>query len=72
MNVDMPEKPAAIVLADAAMDVIHPLRRRGITTAADIACALNDQGTPKGDRWHAMQVQRTITMGPTRANPSRR
>jgi len=51
------------------MATIQGLRRQGITTAADIARALNDRGipTPKGDRWHAMQVQRIVTMGTTRA-----
>jgi hypothetical protein len=70
MNVDMPEKPAAMVLADAAMDVIHHLRQQGITTAADLARALNERGitTPRGDRrWHATQVQRVIATGMTRA-----
>jgi hypothetical protein len=42
MNCDMPGKPAAMVLADAAMDVIHRLRQQDITTAADLARALNE------------------------------
>jgi hypothetical protein len=65
------QRPIALILVEGA---IAAPRRQGFTTAADIARALNDQGiaTPKGDRWHAMQVQRIITMGPTRANLSRR
>jgi hypothetical protein len=58
----------------ATMATIQRLRQQGITTAADIARALNDQGvtTPKGDRWHAMQVQRIVTMGTTGASNSSR
>jgi hypothetical protein len=69
MNGDTPGKPATMVLADAAMDVIHRLRQQGITTAADLARALNERDitTPRGDRWHAMQVQRVIATGMTRA-----
>jgi hypothetical protein len=75
MNDNKPDKPVWLMRDKTTMATIQGLRRQGITTAADIARALNDQGiaTPKGDRWHAMQVQRIITMGPTRApNHSRR
>jgi hypothetical protein len=75
MNENKPDKPVWLMRDKATMATIQGLRRQGITTAADIARALNEQGiaTPKGDRWHAMQVQRIITMGTTRApNPSRR
>jgi hypothetical protein len=74
MNDNEPDKPAWLMRDKATMATIQGLRRQGITTAADIARALNEQGitTPKGDRWHAMQVQRTITMGTTKASPSRR
>jgi hypothetical protein len=69
MTDDTPEKPAWLIRDRATMATIQRLRRQGITTAADIARALNDQGiaTPRGDRWHAMQVQRVIAMGTTRA-----
>jgi Recombinase len=68
MNDNKPE-PVWLMRDKATMATIQGLRRQGITTAADIARALNNQGiaTPMGDRWHAMQVQRIITMGPTRA-----
>ena len=48
---------------------IHALHQQGITTAADIARALNEQGvtTPKGERWHAMQVQRFLLTGTTKS-----
>jgi hypothetical protein len=75
MNDNKPDKPVWLMRDKATMATIQGLRQQGITTAADIARALNDQGitTPKGDRWYAMQVQRIITMGPTRArNHSRR
>ena len=74
MNDNKPDKPIWLMRDKATMATIQGLRRQGITTAADIARALNDQGiaTPKGDRWHAMQVQRIITMGTTKADPSRR
>jgi hypothetical protein len=75
MNDNKPDKPVWLMRDKATMAAIQGLRRQGITTAADIARALNEQGiaTPRGDRWHAMQVQRIITMGTTRAaNPSRR
>jgi hypothetical protein len=55
MNDNKPDKPAWLMRDKATMATIQALRRQGITTAA------------KGDRWHAMQVQRTITMGTTRA-----
>jgi len=49
MNDENPGGPAAFLLIGAS---IHALRQQGITTAADIARALNDQGvtTPKGER----------------------
>jgi hypothetical protein len=64
MNDENPRGPAAFVLIGAA---IHALHQQGITTAADIARALNDQGitTPKGERWHARQVQRFLFTGTT-------
>ena len=48
MGDDNPRGPAAFALIEA----IHALHQQGITTAADIARALNDQGvtTPKGER----------------------
>jgi hypothetical protein len=66
MNDENPGGPAALVLIEAA---IHALRQQGITTAADIARALNDQGltTPNGQRWHAMQVQRFLLTGTTKS-----
>ena len=59
-------KPAAVILIEAA---IHALRQQGITTAADIARALNDQGvtTLRGERWYAMQVQRFLLTGTTKS-----
>lgn len=59
---DEPERPIALLLIE---DAIRSLRRQGVTTAADLARALNDQGviTPKGERWHAMLVQRLLAMG---------
>ena len=41
MNDENLSGPAASVLIEAA---VHALRQQGITTAADIARALNDQG----------------------------
>ena len=66
MNDENPVGPAALVLIEAA---IHALRQQGITTAADIVRAPNDQGvtTPKGERWHAMQVQRFLLTGTTKS-----
>jgi hypothetical protein len=66
MNDENPVRPAASVLIEAA---IHALRQQGITTAADIARALNEQGvtTPKGERWHARQVQRFLFTGTTKS-----
>ena len=66
MNDVNPGKPAALALIEAA---IHALRQQGITTAADIARALNDQGitTTRGERWHARQVQRFLFTGTTRS-----
>ena len=57
MNDKEPDKPVWLTRDKAIMATIQELRRQGITTVADIARALNDQGiaTPKGDRWHAMQ-----------------
>jgi hypothetical protein len=52
-----------MVLADAAMDVIHRLRQQGIiTTAADLARALNERvvPTPSGKRWHQTSVVRVL------------
>jgi hypothetical protein len=74
MNDNESDKPAWLMRDRATMATIQALRRQGIRTAADIARALNDQGitTPKGDRWHAMQVQRAIAMGTTKAGPSGR
>ena len=59
-----PDRTAGLLLIEAA---IRSLRRQGVTTAADLARALNDQGvtTPKGERWHAMLVQRLLAMGTT-------
>ena len=74
MNDNKPDQPVWLMRDKATMAAIQALRQQGITTAADIARALNDQGitTPKGDRWHAMQVQRILTMGTTKADSSRR
>ena len=57
-------KPAAVILIEAA---IHSLRQQGITAAYGIAKGLNEQGitTPRGCRWHAIQVQRIIANGTT-------
>ena len=51
------------------MDVINALRQQGITSAYGLAEALNEQGitTPRGCRWHAIQVQWIIATGMTRA-----
>ena len=64
MGDDNPRGPAAFALIEA----IRALHQQGITTAADIARALNDQGvtTPKGERWHARQVQRFLFTGTTK------
>jgi hypothetical protein len=61
---NQPYRPTALLLIEAA---IRSLRRQGVTTSADLARALNDQGvtTPKGERWHAMLVQRLLAMGTT-------
>lgn len=69
MSVDTTERPATMALAAAAMEAIQALRRQGITTPADLARALNERGitTPRGDRWHAMQVQQVVATGVTRA-----
>jgi hypothetical protein len=65
MNDENPGGPAAFVLIEAA---IHALRQQGITTAADIARGLNDQGlaTPNGERWYARQAQRFLFSGMTK------
>ena len=62
---DNPRGPSAFALIEA----IHALHQRGVTTAADIARALNEQGvtTPKGERWHARQVQRFLFTGTTKS-----
>ena len=51
------------------MDVINALRQQGITSAYGLAEALNEQGitTPRGSRWHAIQVQWIIAKGMARA-----
>jgi len=74
MTDNEPERGAWLARGRAIMAIIQGLRQQGITTAADIARALNDRGiaTPKGDRWYAMQVQRVIAMGTTRGPGPRR
>jgi hypothetical protein len=64
MNDNKPQKPAALILIETA---IHSLRQQGITSAYAIAKALNEQGitTPRGSRWHAIQVHRIIANGTT-------
>ena len=49
VNDNKPDKPVWLMRDQATMATIQGLRRQGITTAADIARALNDQGiaTPK-------------------------
>jgi hypothetical protein len=73
MNDNTPDKPVWLMRDKATMATIQGLRQQGITTAADIARALNDQGVlpPKGNRWHAALVQRIITQG-TASSPSMR
>jgi hypothetical protein len=69
MNDNKPEKPAAVILIEAA---IQALRQQGITSAYALAKALNEQGitTPRGCRWHAIQVHRIIANGTTeRSHP---
>ena len=65
MNDENLRGPTAVVLIEAA---ILALRQQGITSAADIARALNEQGitTPFGERWHARQVQRFLFTGTTK------
>jgi hypothetical protein len=65
MNDNALDKPVWLTRDKATMATIQALRQRGITTAADIARALNDQSvsSPKGNRWHAMLVQRIIAHG---------
>src|SRR5258707_5156993 len=72
MNDDTPDKPVWLMRDKATMATIQGLRQRGITTAADIARALNDQSalSPKGNRWHATLVQRIITHGMVPSSPS--
>ena len=50
------------------MATIEALRQQGITTAAGIAKALNENGitTPSGSQWYARQVQRAITSSTVR------
>ena len=62
---DEPDRPSGLLLIEAA---IRSLRRQGVTTAAGLARALNDQGiaTQNGERWHAMPVQRLLAMGTTK------
>ena len=64
MNDNKPEKPAALILIEVAIDA---LRRQDITSAYGIAKALNEQGitTPRGCQWHAIQVQRIMANGTT-------
>ena len=64
MNDNKPEKPAALILIEVAIDA---LRRQGIASAYGIAKALNEQGitTPRGCQWHAIQVQRIMANGTT-------
>jgi len=52
MNDDTPDKPVWLMRDKATMATIQGLRQRGITTAADIARALNDQSvlSPKGQQ----------------------
>ena len=73
MNDNTPDKPVWLMRDKATMAIIQGLRLQGITTAADIARALNDQAVlpPKGNRWHAALVQRIITQG-TASSPSMR
>ena len=44
MNDKEPDKPVWLMRDKAIMATIQQLRRQGITTVADIARALNDQG----------------------------
>jgi hypothetical protein len=52
MNDNTPDKPVWLMRDKATMVIIQGLRLQGITTAADIALALNDQDVlpPKGNR----------------------
>ena len=72
MNDNKPDKPVWLMRDKATMATIQGLRRQGITTAADIARALNERGVlpPKGNRWHATLVQRIITHGTAPSSPS--
>jgi hypothetical protein len=72
MNANALDKPVWLMRDKATMATIQGLRQRGITTAADIARALNDQGvlSPKGNKWHAALVQRIITHGTVPSSPS--
>ena len=58
------QRPIALILIEGA---IAAPRRQGVTPAADLARALNDQGvtTAAGDKWHAMWVQRIMANGTT-------
>ena len=59
---NQPDRPTASWLIEAA---IRSLRRQGVTTSADLARALNDQGvtTPEGEQWHSVLVQQLLAMG---------
>ena len=73
MNHSRPGTPTAMEVDAAAIEAIQVLRRQGFTTAADLARALNERGVTmsKGERWHAMQVQRLLANGTTeRIRPS--
>jgi hypothetical protein len=63
-----PRLSTVMVVQDATMSTIEALRQGGITTAADIAKALNEKGitTPSGNQWYARQVQRAITSSTVR------
>jgi hypothetical protein len=64
MNDNKPQKPAALILMEAAIDA---LRQQGITPAYAIAKGLNEKGitTPRGRLWDAIQVHRIIANGTT-------
>ena len=72
MNDNALDKPVWLMRDKATMATIQGMRQRGITTVADIARALNDQGVlpAKGNRWHATLVQRLITHGTVPSSPS--
>jgi len=72
MSDNAQEQPVWLMHDKVTMATIQGLRQRGMTTAADIARALNDQGVspPKGNRWYATLVQRIITHGTVPSSPS--